>query len=219
MDSISPQIFYVYTLTNSLTEQVFYVGKGTGDRICVHEAEARKGIQSCKCSLIRQIWEQGGKVIREKVYETPIEQDAFIYEWCLINLIYGRDSLTNFWEGGNGGVVRQKKLYKLVGLSLSQKTLDLIDESASHTRAELIRQVIQANDLSALIHHPAIPLMLQAKPRYTYGLQLPLDLVARLQVLPLRFRSPIIEYLVWIECGRVHLIEELIKASLQWKYR
>lgn len=101
MDSI-PQNFYVYTLINSLTNNVFYVGKGHLYRMGDHERQARRDLRSHKCNLIRKIWRDGGEVIKEKVAEFQWEKDAFIYEWCLINLIYGRENLTNGTDGGEG---------------------------------------------------------------------------------------------------------------------
>ena len=101
MNSI-PQSFYVYTLINSLTDRVFYVGKGYANRMDSHEREARRDVKSYKCNTIRKIWRQGGEVIKQKVAEFIDEQDAFIYEWCLINLIYGRKNLTNGSDGGEG---------------------------------------------------------------------------------------------------------------------
>lgn len=100
---IVPRNFFVYILINSLTDTVFYVGKGRhSTRMSSHEWQARKGVQSYKCRIIREIWQQGGQVIKQKVAEFADEQDAFIYEWCLITLIYGRENLTNATNGGGG---------------------------------------------------------------------------------------------------------------------
>ncbi len=190
--------YYVYTL-GSPDGTVFYVGKGTGDRISAHEYEAKKDGQSRKCDLIRQIWANGGKVTKEKVYETHVEQDAFIYEWALINLIYGYEHLANFCEGGNGGGARHKSLFKQVCLSVSQITLDKMDASPFHSRASLIQLVLQNADVLAFTNHPEVQRLLSVKPRCTFGLQLPLDLVFRLQDIPAGLRSPLIEFLVLSE--------------------
>lgn len=104
-----PQNYFVYTLTNSLTGKVFYVGKGHSiKRMNAHEREARQGVDSHKCRVIRKIWTNGGTVIRSKVATFPNDTDALIYEWVLINLIYGIENLTNHAEGGIGpkGYVR-----------------------------------------------------------------------------------------------------------------
>jgi excisionase family DNA binding protein len=92
------QLYYVYTLTRPNGE-VFYVGKGTGDRIDQHEHEAELGYRTEKCDVIRQIWSEGGQVVKRKVYETTVERDALLYEWSLLNLVYGRENLTNQSSG------------------------------------------------------------------------------------------------------------------------
>lgn len=90
-------LFYTYVLTYPNGE-VFYVGKGQGDRIDQHEKEAAQGVISHKCKVIRNIWKSGGKVGKYRVLQTPVEEDALLYEWALINLIYGIDNLTNIQE-------------------------------------------------------------------------------------------------------------------------
>ena len=92
------QLYYVYTLAWPNGE-VFYVGKGTGDRIDQHEHETELGYRTEKCDVIRQIWSDGGQVVKRKVYETTVERDAFLYEWSLINLVYGLENLTNQSSG------------------------------------------------------------------------------------------------------------------------
>ena len=58
--------FYTYELVDSLTDEVFYVGKGTKARMDMHEWETRKGVQSTKCEKIRSIWASGGHIIKRK---------------------------------------------------------------------------------------------------------------------------------------------------------
>ena len=48
-------MFYVYQHKNPNTKEVFYVGKGTGDRINDHEREARRGVCSKKTNKINKI--------------------------------------------------------------------------------------------------------------------------------------------------------------------
>ena len=97
--------YYVYEqaypddfLDQELAGTVFYVGKGTGNRIDFHE-EAASGkhydANQQKCAIIREIQAQGKQVVKRKVYETDVEQDAYLYEWILVHLIYGAENLTN----------------------------------------------------------------------------------------------------------------------------
>jgi len=94
--------FYVYTLAYP-DGTVFYVGKGSvksrkslWDRIEDHEVEARQGVQSPKCDIIREIWAQGLEVQKSVVYETDAEEEALRYEYALITLMSGNGNLTNY---------------------------------------------------------------------------------------------------------------------------
>lgn len=89
--------YYTYTHAYPLEMggHVFYVGKGTGDRILEHEIEARNDGRSRKCQVIREIWARGYQVQKEIIFETDIEQEAFIYEWACITMIYASPWLTN----------------------------------------------------------------------------------------------------------------------------
>jgi len=85
--------YYVYELAypddfldQGLAGVVFYVGKGKGNRINFHE-EAASGkhydSNQRKCAIIREIQAQGKQVVKRKVYETDVEQDAYLYDWSL----------------------------------------------------------------------------------------------------------------------------------------
>ncbi len=94
---------YVYTLAYP-DGRVFYVGKGTRDRISVHERQAREGKKSPKCSIIRKIWTNGGEIVKAKLAYFETHKEACMYE---IALIFFMDGLTNLTRGGDGswGVV------------------------------------------------------------------------------------------------------------------
>ena len=93
--------FYNYLLIRS-NGVVFYVGKGTGNRINDHESEARKGMQSHKCNIIRQEWANGEEIIKQKIAFFDNEEDAYQLEVLLINF-FGRENLANGTDGGEGG--------------------------------------------------------------------------------------------------------------------
>lgn len=95
--------YYVYTLARP-DGSVFYVGKGQGQRIEMHEKEARQHPNhTCnnarKCQTICEIWAAGGQVQRAIVFESDDEQAAFDRERELIAQ-YGRENLCNVREGG-----------------------------------------------------------------------------------------------------------------------
>lgn len=95
--------FYVYELVNPLTGVTFYVGKGSGDRVADHEAEARKGRAGAKCDMIRQIWSSEAQVGRTIVRRFATEAEAYEFEVERI-AHHGIINLTNIATGGRGGV-------------------------------------------------------------------------------------------------------------------
>lgn len=92
--------FYVYILARP-DDRVFYVGKGKGKRVFMHDREARSGHKCHKCNVIRKLWKQGKEYKRYIVFTTENEQEAFNYERELIAL-HGRKNLCNLTDGGEG---------------------------------------------------------------------------------------------------------------------
>jgi hypothetical protein len=119
---------YVYTLAYP-DGTVFYVGKGRGNRIDQHEREAKRGIQSYKCNVIRQIERDGSAIVKTKVCEHLSEDAAYQMEIDLIRM-YGREHLTNLTDGGEGAsygnenALKNTRPRKLIGISGA--TLDMI---------------------------------------------------------------------------------------------
>jgi hypothetical protein len=93
--------FYVYRLVDDRDGAVFYIGKGSGNRVARHELDARRGAGGPKCERIREIWAAGSRVRREIVQRFAREVDALRYEEALIAEI-GLESLTNIAPGGRG---------------------------------------------------------------------------------------------------------------------
>lgn len=92
--------FYVYTLAypEQMGGAVFYVGKGQGDRMYVHEKDALvikrgatmgKALRAVLCSILNS----GQRPITTKIFETDDEQEAYDEEHRLITR-YG-DQLVN----------------------------------------------------------------------------------------------------------------------------
>jgi hypothetical protein len=148
MDTIP--LFYVYVLARP-NGRAFYVGKGTGDRIYKHEAEAKRGCICYKCRVIRKIWRGGGEIQRYTVFTTNIERDALNYECELIKQ-YGRENLTNVTDGGEGmlGVKRsQESIRKQVetrkGYKHSAETLEKLSKAAQNKSVEHRRKIAESN--------------------------------------------------------------------------
>jgi hypothetical protein len=85
--------FYVYVLCSE-SGGVFYVGKGTGDRVFHHRREAEAGGASEKCRVIRIL----GDRLRYGLFAACQDEDwALMLESTLINLDY--QNLTNIKPG------------------------------------------------------------------------------------------------------------------------
>ena len=100
MATIPQPRYYVYILARP-NGKPFYVGKGQGARVFAHDNEARLGHKCHKCNVIRKIWRNGGEYQRYIVFTTDVERDAHDYEKELIAQ-FGRDSLCNLTDGGEG---------------------------------------------------------------------------------------------------------------------
>lgn len=87
--------YYVYSLTDPRTRRVFYIGKGTGNRVFMHAAGAVDGRRSDqKLDTIRAI-ERSGRSVRYAILRHGlIEKEAFEVESALIDLV-GLPELTN----------------------------------------------------------------------------------------------------------------------------
>ena len=81
--------YYVYALIDPRNDKVFYIGKGTGNRVFSHEIESGKSPESEKKKLrkIRDIEEGGYSVKRLIVNWGMSEDEAFMAEATLINLL------------------------------------------------------------------------------------------------------------------------------------
>lgn len=103
MESISQDYYvYFYRYPKSMGGAIFYVGKGQKDRLDDHEREARGEIRTCnaqKVAIIREIWDAGEEVVKEKAAFFEKEADAYLYEWGLINMTTYSGNLTNIYRG------------------------------------------------------------------------------------------------------------------------
>ena len=95
--------YYVYALIDPRSNNVFYIGKGTGNRVFSHEAESEKVSLSEKEKIqkIKDIENTGFSVKRIMVNWGLSEQEAFAAEASLINLynLISGNQLTNIVAG------------------------------------------------------------------------------------------------------------------------
>ncbi len=93
------RVYYVYALCDS--QSAFYIGKGKGNRINGHEAEARRGGKDPRHCKIRSMISRGEKVIKRFLFTELSEEEAFEKEIDSIAAI-GRNNLLNCTDGGEG---------------------------------------------------------------------------------------------------------------------
>jgi hypothetical protein len=98
---------YVYELAypESMGGVTFYVGKGRYDRINQHERDARNGVQSPVCNIIREIWSYGEQIVKRKVLEGLDKREARVRERERI-FSYGISKLANRLPGRQTGIVK-----------------------------------------------------------------------------------------------------------------
>lgn len=95
--------YYVYALVDPRDDKVFYIGKGTGNRVFAHEMESGKSPESerKKIQKIQDIEKTGFSVKRLILNWGLSDNEAFIAEATLINLLNRMPdiSLTNEVSG------------------------------------------------------------------------------------------------------------------------
>ena len=96
--------YYVYALRDSGTGEVFYIGKGKGNRIFSHEIEAKKNPEAEKENLARihAIEQSDNRVERIVVHDRLLEAEALAAEAALINyLTYVSPNMLTNIQGGH----------------------------------------------------------------------------------------------------------------------
>ncbi len=95
--------YYVYGLIDPRSEKIFYIGKGTGNRVFEHERESRDNPNSEKLKLktIEDIKLAGLEVEKIIINSNLTEAEAFAAEAALINAFnyVGDSRLTNIVAG------------------------------------------------------------------------------------------------------------------------
>ncbi len=97
--------FYVYGLINPITDTIFYIGKGTGERLFHHETEVIKGRIITNKHLfytIKSIVNNGLLLKYTILIQTDNEPEAYLKEKEFIEVFPG---LTNIHAGGKGRTV------------------------------------------------------------------------------------------------------------------
>lgn len=121
--------YYVYALVNPLDNRIFYIGKGSGNRVFMHATDAlASDAPSLKRHIIRDIIGQGRKVKPYILRHRLTEDEAYKVESTLIDLLTYPDFntasvLTNLqgghhqWDEGIRTIDEINELYDCPSLS------------------------------------------------------------------------------------------------------
>lgn len=90
--------FYVYGLIDPRTNQFFYIGKGTGNRVFEHEKESRNS-EKLKLKTIEEIKKEGREVKKIIINSNLTEEEAYKAEASLIAAFDYINGLTNIVSG------------------------------------------------------------------------------------------------------------------------
>ncbi len=149
--------FYVYTLAYP-DGKVFYVGKGSKSRIMNHEADARNRdrahtYHTQRSEIIRQIWHEGGQVLKQKIAFFDNEDDAYAFEMEFIKAL-GKEQLINLNDGGSGCRSRKTEkdtlVEKLKEVKPEPSLAAQLQRYTSNTRHRLVIDMQKARMLTLL---------------------------------------------------------------------
>lgn len=118
--------FYVYVLIDPSDNIPFYVGKGCGNRMMIHEKSVLKGkITNNNFSLtskIQSILNSGNSIIYKKSHQNLLGEDALIKESDEIKSVGRKDlgmgPLCNLTDGGEGIANVSEEIKKKISNSL-----------------------------------------------------------------------------------------------------
>ena len=110
---ISELKYYVYIYSHPQTEEVFYVGKGKGNRVFAHLDDIS---DSDKVAYLKSLREDGlDPVIEILIHGLELEDTALRVEAAVIDLI-GRDKLTNRQKGYKSSSYGRLNIRQIVSL-------------------------------------------------------------------------------------------------------
>lgn len=80
--------YYVYALVDPRDKRIFYIGKGSGDRVYQHAADSlNESFESLKLSTIREILSEGLQVEYYFIRHNLTEDEAFLVESTVIDIL------------------------------------------------------------------------------------------------------------------------------------
>lgn len=142
-EAIEKLRWYVYKLIDPRNGEVFYVGKGKGNRVFSHVNGALKDEDevSQKIETIREIQAQGLEVIHIIHRHNLDEQTAFEVEAALIDAYAGLTNLQSGHGSNDYGPVNSEQINQMYGLP----QLDKFDEEDKVLIIKIKQESVNAN--------------------------------------------------------------------------
>jgi hypothetical protein len=115
--------YYVYTLSDN--HKIFYIGKGSGDRMYRHLKKVKRGATTDNHHLdnkLQKMLRDGVQISYNKVYETGDEGLAYAHERELVAKV-GLSNLCNIQAGGYGGNSPSQETRDKISASKKRKPL------------------------------------------------------------------------------------------------
>lgn len=109
-DSIKELQYYVYKLVDPRNGQVFYVGKGSGNRVFDHTNHPNPNNEKEKSRIINEIKSQGLEVISIIHRHHLDEETAKIVEAALIDAYPGLSNIQGGYESSDYGPINAKNV-------------------------------------------------------------------------------------------------------------
>ncbi|WP_242084204.1 GIY-YIG nuclease family protein [Aestuariivivens sediminis] len=146
------KIYYIYALIDPRDNEIFYIGKGKGDRYLQHFKEKNKRVKNPgKHYKIEEIEEEGFTVKTEILFSDLDEKTAYEIERILIykhgRAVYNEGNLTNRMPGGDPKLIQSSFYYEKIDEvnlcdSLNQDQLKQLSEIKKTSK------IIHINDIA-----------------------------------------------------------------------
>jgi len=136
--------YYVYLLIDPRNKEVFYVGKGQGERALQHVRVAKNDSEGHKNNRILEIQASGNDVKELVIGRYDSEEEAYAVESTLIKWGYGFENLTNSVHGHYSQSIRKKDFHDIVdGIDIPIK---LYNQAGEYTEA--FRKLVEENQVA-----------------------------------------------------------------------